>query len=45
MIEHFNMKIGIDIFGHRSKNAVMKVLQNIDDMNTYEPMDASMLTY
>ena len=45
LIEHFNMKKGVDVFGNRSKTAVMKELQNIHDMNTYKTMDASTLTY
>ena len=45
LIDHFNVKKGIDIFGDRSDTALMKDLQKIRDMNTYEPMDASTLTY
>ena len=45
LIEKFNMNRGIGIFGYRSKTTLMKELQKIHDMNTYEPMDASMLTY
>ena len=44
LIEHFNMKKGINIFGDRYKTAVIKELQNIHDMNTYKPIDASTLT-
>ena len=44
MIEHFNIKKGIDIFDNRTETAVMKDLHNIHDMNTYKPMDASTLT-
>ena len=36
MIEYFNMKNGINIFGDRAETAVMKKLQNIHDMNTYK---------
>ena len=45
LVDNFNMKKGIDIFGNRAETPVMKELQKIHDMNTYEPMDASMLTY
>ena len=45
MIDHFNMKKGIDIFGDRAQTAVMKELQKIRDMNTYKQMDASTVIY
>ena len=45
LIYNFNMKKGIAIFGDRSETKVMKYLQKIHDMNNYEPMDASTLTY
>ena len=45
LIENFNMKKGVDIFGDRSKTAVMKELQKIHDMNTYKPMDMYTLTF
>ena len=35
MIDNFNMKKGIGIFGDKADTAVMKELQNIHDMNTY----------
>ena len=38
LIEHFNMKKGIDIFEDRAKT--MKDLQKIHDMNTYKTMYA-----
>ena len=44
LIEMFYMNKGINIFGNRSETAVMKYIQNIHDMNTYKPMDASKLT-
>ena len=44
LIEHLNMKNGINLFGNRTETAVMKELQKIYDMNTYKPMDASTLT-
>ena len=44
MIDNFNMKKGIGIFGDRDETTVMKELQNIHDMNTYKPIDASNLT-
>ena len=44
MIEHFNINKGIHVFGERAETAVMKYLQKIHVMNTYEPMDAYMLT-
>ena len=43
LIEHFNTKKGIDIFGDRAETAVMKELQKIHDMNIYKQMDASTL--
>ena len=45
LINHFNTKKGINIFGNMSETAVMKELQKIHDMNTYKSMDASTLTY
>ena len=45
LIENFKMKKGINIFGYMVETAVMKDLQKICYMNTYKPMDASMLTY
>ena len=39
------MNKGINIFGNMTETAVMKELQKIHDMNTYKPMDASMLIY
>ena len=45
LVENFNMKKGIDIFGDMSETAVMKYLQKIHDINTYEPIDAYKLTY
>ena len=44
LIEHLNMKKGINIFGNRAETTVMKELQKIYDMKTYKPMDASTLT-
>ena len=40
LVEHFNMKKGMDLFGDRDETAVMKELQKIHDINTYKPMDA-----
>ena len=45
MIENFNMKKGIDLLGNMYETTVMKYLQKIHDMNTYEQMDTSTLTY
>ena len=45
MIDNLNTKKGINIFDYRAETAVMEELQKIHDMNTYEPMDASNLTY
>ena len=44
LIEHFNMKKGINIFGGRADTAVMKEINHIHDMNNYKPMDAYTLT-
>ena len=44
LLEHFNMKKGINIFGDRSETAVMKYVQKIHDINTYEPIDVYTLT-
>ena len=45
IVDHFNTNKGVNIFGDRTEDSVMKELRKIHDMNTYEPMDASMLTY
>ena len=45
LINHFNTKKGINIFGDRSETAVMKELQKIHDMNTYKQMDVYTMTY
>ena len=45
LVEHYNMKKGLELFGERGDKAVTKELQNIHDMNTYDPMDASKLSY
>ena len=45
LIENFNIKKSINIFGDRAETAVMKELQTIHDMNTYKPMDASKPTH
>ena len=45
MIDHLNKKKGINIFGNRADNAVMKDLHKIHDMKNYEPMDAPTVTY
>ena len=39
------MKKGITNFGDMSETAVMKYLHKIHYISTYEPMDASKLTY
>ena len=38
------MKKGLELFGEQGDKAVTKELQNIHDMNTYKPMDASKLS-
>ena len=45
LVEQYNMKKGLELFGDRGEKEVTKELQNIHDMNTYKPMDASMLSY
>ena len=40
LVEHFNMKKVMDLFGDRDETAVMKELQKIHDINTSKPMDA-----
>ena len=45
LIEGFKKKNVIDISGESDEFAVMKELHKIHDMNTYKPMDASMLIY
>ena len=45
LIDHFNMKKGVYIFGNIADTAVIKDLHKIHDMNTCEPMDAYKLTY
>ena len=44
LIDHFNMKKGINIFGDRADTAVMKDIHNIHDMKNYKLMDASTMT-
>ena len=43
--EHYNMKNDLELFDERGEKAVTEELQNIHNMNTYEPMDASKLSY
>ena len=45
LVEQYNMKKGLELFGDRGEKEVTKELQKIHDMNTYKPMDASMLSY
>ena len=45
LVEQFNMKKGINIFGSRAETEVTKELQKIHDMNTYTPINESTLTY
>ena len=44
LVEHYNMKKGLELFGEQGDKAVTKEIQNIHDMNTYKPMDASKLS-
>ena len=44
LIDHFNMKKGINIFCDRADTALMKDINNIHDMKNYKLMDASTLT-
>ena len=44
LIENFNMKKGVDVFGDVAETTVMKELHMIHYMNTYKRMDASTLT-
>ena len=44
-VEQNNMKKGLELFCERGEKAVMKELQKIHDMNTYELMYASKLSY
>ena len=34
LIDHFDIRNGIDVFGDRADNAVMKELQKVHAMNT-----------
>ena len=45
LVEHYNTKKGMGLFGERGEKVVTQELQKIYDMNTYEPMDASKLSY
>ena len=45
LVEHYNPKKGMELFGERGEKVVTQELQKIYDMNTYEPMDASKLSY
>ena len=45
LLQHFNIKKGTELFGDRATAAVVKELQQIYDMDTYVPTDASKLSY
>ena len=45
LVEHYNMKKGLELFVESCEKAVTKELSKIHDMSTYEPMYASKLSY
>ena len=45
LLQHFNIKKVTELFGDRATAAVVKELQQIYDMDTYVPTDASKLSY
>ena len=45
LLQHFNIKKGTELFGDRTTGEVGKEIQQIHDMDTYVPMDASKLSY
>ena len=45
LVEHYNMKKGLELFGERGEKAFTRELQKIHGMNTYKPMDVSKLSY
>ena len=45
LVEHYNMKKGLELFGEIGDKVVTEELHKIHDMNTYDPMDASKLSY
>ena len=44
MASHFFLKKGIALFGDKAEKATTEELQDIHDMGTHEPLDASKLT-
>ena len=45
LVEHYNMKNSLELFGERGEKEVKKELQKIHDMNTYNPMYSFKLSY
>ena len=45
LIHQYNLKKGIELFGDKAEDAVMKELQQIHDMDVYVPMDPKELLY
>ena len=45
LLQHFNIKKVTELFGDRATAAAVKELQQIYDMDTYVPTDASKLSY
>ena len=41
LVSHFSLKNSIELFGNRAEKTTTKELQQIHDMGTYEPQDAS----
>ena len=44
LVQHYNLKKGIELFGDRAEAATTKELQSIHDFGTYEPQDAKLLS-
>ena len=45
LVEYYNMKKVLELFDEHGDKAVTKELHKIHDMNTYNPMDASKISY
>ena len=45
LVEKYNTKKVLELFGERGEKAVTKELQKIHDMNTYDPMDSFKMSY
>ena len=44
LVQQYNLKKGMELFGDRAEAATTKELQSIHDFGTYEPQDAKLLS-